>query len=258
MTQPVSPSSFSTCRPSGLLGRFVGQYWLSLHNVAPTYTAFPDGCVDLVLEVTANRWRSWAYGTTTRPTDIACSSGSHYLGIRFRPGQSRHFIAAAADEITDRREDLHSLLPFPAEIIAARIGTDAPFSQVDIVLTTLLRQQAPTSNYIDKVLEHIEARHGRVRVDEVCDRFGKSRRQMERAFLQTVGVPFKFFCMISRLQHAAGLIVHPSRRPLTAVAMAAGYSDQSHMTREFTRLAGVSPGRLLQQDVAFLQYHSRQ
>ena len=60
---------------------------------------------------------------------------------------------------------------------------------------------------------------------------------------------------LSVRRHAADLIVHPASRSLTAAAHDAGYSDQAHMTRDFTRLAGVSPGQLRVDD-AFFQYHS--
>ena len=255
MTTALPPSSFSVRRPARRLTRFVSQYWLSLNNSDPVYMALPDGCVDLVLEVSADNWRSWVYGSTTRPTAIPCVPGNHYLGIRFHPGQSRHFITAAAHEITDGREDLRTLMQFPSEQIAARIATSAVFDEIDTILGGLLSHTAPVTSYIDHVVNHVEGRHGLVRVDDVALRFGKSRRQLERAFLQTVGVPLKFFCTLSRLRHAADLIVQPSELSLTTVAYDAGYSDQAHMTRDFTRLAGVSPGRL-QPDDAFFQYHS--
>ncbi|MFC4308794.1 DUF6597 domain-containing transcriptional factor [Steroidobacter flavus] len=255
MTTAPSPSTFSVRPPAGGLARYVSQYWLSLNNTSPVYAALPDGCVDLVLEVTASGYRSWIYGSTTQPTAIPCTAGTHYLGIRFHPGQSRHFIAAAAHEITDGREDLRTLMRFPAERVAAHIASETLFDELDEILIAALGRAPPVESYIDGIIQHIDAHHGIARVDDVAVRFGKSRRQMERVFLQTVGVPLKFFCMISRLKHAADLIVHPASRALTTIAHDAGYSDQAHMTRDFTRLAGVSPGQLRPDD-AFFQYHS--
>lgn len=255
MTSAPVPSNFTVRRPSAGLARHVSQYWLSLNNTSPVYAALPDGCVDLVLEVTASNYRSWIYGSTTRPTAIPCTAGTHYLGVRFHPGQSRHFICAAAQEITDGREDLRALMRFPSERVAARIATEALFDELEEILIEALCRAPPVESYIDGVVQHVEACHGDTKIDDVAARFGKSRRQMERAFLQTVGVPLKFFCMIARLRRAADLIVHPASCSLTAVAHEAGYSDQAHMTRDFTRLAGVSPGQLRADD-AFFQYHS--
>lgn len=255
MTRPAIPNSFETHSPRGPLSRYVNHYWLSLSNDSPVYTALPDGCVDLVLEVMADDYAAWIYGSTTRPTDIACSRGTHYLGIRFQPGQSRHFIDAAAGEITDARVSLQGLMPFPAERIATGITSTSLFTQLDRILTAMLSRSPPAMNLVDHVIRHVEARHGVVSIDELARHFGKSRRQIERLFPHTVGVPLKFFCTLSRLRHAAGLIVQPSRRSLTAIALDAGYSDQAHMTRDFRRLAGATPGRLARDD-AFFQYYA--
>src|SRR5688572_9904158 len=255
MSPPTVPNSFSTHAPRGPLSRYVSHYWLSLNNDAPRYTALPDGCVDLVVEVAPKNHGAWIYGSTTRPTDIACSHGAHYLGIRFKPGQSRHFIDADACDLTDARAELHSLTSFPTEMIATRIDSSALFSNLDEIFTATLSRSPPDVSLIDRVIQHVGARHGLVSIEAVARHFGKSRRQLERTFLQIVGVPLKFFCTLARLRHAARLISQPLQRPLTAIAGDAGYSDQAHMTRDFRRLAGVTPARLRYDD-AFIQYHS--
>ncbi|MDY6946708.1 MAG: DUF6597 domain-containing transcriptional factor [Pseudomonadota bacterium] len=134
-------------RPAAGLARFVAQYWLSLDNSAPLYTALPDGCVDLVFEVSADHCRSWVYGSTTRSTAIACLPGIHYLAIRFLPGQSRHFITSAANELTDCRQDSRMLLQFPAEQIAARIAAATLFDELDVV-----EQIEPAAGFWDPYL----------------------------------------------------------------------------------------------------------
>lgn len=255
MTPPAIPNSFRTHAPRGPLARYVSHYWLSLGNEAPLYTALPDGCVDVVVEVGSHDYGAWIYGSTTRPTEIACSRGAHYLGIRFQPGQSRHFIDAAAGEITDARAELGKLMRFPAEMIATRITARSLFSQLDGILTATLSRSPPAESLVDHVIQYVEARHGVVNVAGVARYFGKSRRQIERIFSRVVGVPLKFFCTLSRLRHAARLIAQPKGRSLTAIASDAGYSDQAHMTRDFRRLAGATPGQLRHDD-AFFQYHS--
>jgi len=255
MTRPAIPNSFRTYFPRGPLARFVRHYWLSLSNDSPIYTALPDGCVDVVLEVTTDDYGAWIYGSTTQPTDIACSRGAHYLGIRFQPGQSRHFIDAVTSEITDARAELQSLMQFPAQRIATRIATSTLFRQLDETLTTMLSRSPPATSVIDHVIQYVEAHRGVVGVEDIAHRFGKSRRQIERTFPRIVGIPLKFFCTITRLRHAASLIARCDGRSLTAIAMDTGYSDQAHMTRDFRRLTGATPGRLAQDD-AFIQYHA--
>ena len=70
--------------------------------------------------------------------------------------------------------------------------------------------------------------------------------------VETVGVSPKFFCSITRFRHAARLLQRASAS-LAGVAFESGYSDQSHMSHEFKRLADSSPAAYARGDVAFLQ-----
>jgi transcriptional regulator GlxA family with amidase domain len=144
---------------------------------------------------------------------------------------------------------------FPAEMIATRIAAGTLFSQLDEILAATLSCSPPEVSLVDGVIQYVEAHHGDIGIEAIARRFGKSRRQLERTFLQVVGVPLKFFCTLSRLRHAAQLIAQPAEHSLTAIASDAGYSDQAHMTRDFRRLAGATPAQLRHDD-AFFQYHS--
>jgi transcriptional regulator GlxA family with amidase domain len=47
---------------------------------------------------------------------------------------------------------------------------------------------------------------------------------------------------MARFGHAASLLRSGSRASLARIATDCGYHDQAHMTREFSVLAGISPG----------------
>jgi AraC-like DNA-binding protein len=249
----MNPAGLRVHRPAAALAPFVSHYWLGLDNSEAAYRALPDGCVDIVLEVNGCNWRGWAYGTTTYPTDISCRQGSHYLGIRFKPGQSRHFLGVAAHDLTDTRVDLDALMRFPGETVGARIAGSELFHELDRILMESLRAAAPEVSHVDRAVRLIEAAHGNIRVEELARRLGKSRRQIERTFLHTIGVSSKFFMTVVRTRCAARLIVDQRQRALCELAVAAGYADQSHMTRDFSRLIGASPASLRREQVAFLQ-----
>lgn len=72
---------------------------------------------------------------------------------------------------------------------------------------------------------------------------GVSRRQYERVFLSTFGLPPKPFQRIARVE---GLLRHGLRSTLPGaeLALAHGYYDQSHMARELRDLVGAPLGVL--------------
>jgi AraC-like DNA-binding protein len=87
---------------------------------------------------------------------------------------------------------------------------------------------------------------GRAAVGMLADEIGWSRRHLAHRFRHQVGLAPKPTARVLRFKRAAELLV--DARPgttITDVAMAAGYADHSHMTREFQSLAGCTPSAYL-------------
>jgi AraC-like DNA-binding protein len=69
---------------------------------------------------------------------------------------------------------------------------------------------------------------------------GLSRFQVLRGFARVTGLTPHAYQVQRRVALARGLIARG--RPLAEVAATCGFADQSHMTRQFVRIYGVSPG----------------
>jgi AraC-like DNA-binding protein len=70
-----------------------------------------------------------------------------------------------------------------------------------------------------------------------------SVRQVERIFEAHVGLRPKVFARIERLQRALRMSHGDFKQDWAALALSAGYFDQSHMVREFRVLTGETPLR---------------
>ena len=77
-------------------------------------------------------------------------------------------------------------------------------------------------------------------IGELAADMGASRFQLIRAYKRAFGLTPEDFRRQLRIERARKLL--SGREGLANVAAAAGFSDQSHMTREFRRLLGVTPG----------------
>lgn len=237
--------------PAAPLRAHVSHYWLSLDNADDTYPVWPDGAVDVVVAVGATGQRVDIFGSTTSRTELPLNIGSHYLGIRFRPGQSRHFLDAQASELTNSFQPVEGAFFLDTHEVAELISTDDLFARLDTILLKHLKRRPPHHSRIDDVIRHIEATQGSPRISQLADMYGKSRRQFERHFLDAVGLPAKLFAEVIRFQQAATLLAH-STLPLAQIAVELGYTDQSHLTHEFSRFYGLPPSRA-REHVAFLQ-----
>jgi AraC-like DNA-binding protein len=98
---------------------------------------------------------------------------------------------------------------------------------------------------------------GRAPVSALADRVGVTRRHLTTLFHREVGRSPKTVARLMRFERATAEIADSVRRcataDLAAVAARAGYSDQAHLTREFTGFVGVSPGRWVAEEFRNIQ-----
>lgn len=241
--------------PVASLRQYISHYWLSLNNNDEAYSVAPDGAVDVVVAVGATTYQVDAFGTTTKRSEVQLEVGHHYLGIRFRPGQSRHFLDVKASDLTDTVYSVGDGVLPDMSWVPESISAHALFARLDAALLKHLEQNSPDRSRIDEIVRHIEVAQGSLRVSELADMYCKSQRQFERVFLDVMGLPPKLFMEIIRFRRASALLVN-STLPIAQVAMVLGYADQSHLTHEFTRFLGHPPSRL-REHVAFLQDEGR-
>jgi transcriptional regulator GlxA family with amidase domain len=84
---------------------------------------------------------------------------------------------------------------------------------------------------------------GQVPIAALAGEIGWSGRYFGRRFWEETGIRPKAAARRLRFDRARR-IVQETSVPLVDAALASGYSDQSHMTREFAELAGCAPAAL--------------
>jgi AraC-like DNA-binding protein len=100
---------------------------------------------------------------------------------------------------------------------------------------------------VERAWSRLTLSGGAARVRDVAAEVGLSPRHLTDEFTKVVGVAPKTVGRIRRFERSASLVAQG--HGLGFVAARVGYSDQAHMTREWRRLAGTTPGRWLRDDV---------
>ncbi|MGZ7078518.1 MAG: DUF6597 domain-containing transcriptional factor [Thermoanaerobaculia bacterium] len=202
-------------------------------------TVLPDGSVELIFHIgepfsqrlgdtCEKQDAAFVVGDIRRPVSIRPSKRADVIGVRFRPGRAYPFfnvpMAAMADGITPLRETRWQEMidaPDPIRCIAS-----------------MLRPRANDDSSLDACVDAIVAMKGATTIKRVASHVGLSIRQLERKFEKGVGIPAKTFARVIRFHSVAGQLRADAR-------MDDGYSDQSHLIREFREFAGVTPGHYL-------------
>lgn len=185
-------------------------------------------------------------GPDTGPRTIPMLASMQFLGVRFKPGHAPAALGVAAAELTDRRVWLSDVWGQYGALVAEEMH-DAPSDDAAWeVLTRALAQRVAGAIAPDPIVDAAVAALGRARLSSVGDLAASlniSDRQLLRRFTAGVGFGPKRFHRISRMRRFLALsgCRLPVDRSLDALAVEAGYSDQAHLTHDFTALAGVTP-----------------
>lgn len=86
---------------------------------------------------------------------------------------------------------------------------------------------------------------GRITLNELAQEVALSPYYFLRVFRLEVGMPPYTYLESVRVRHAQRLI--KAGKPLAEVAIEVGFSSQSHLTRLFKKIIGVTPGQYAQQ-----------
>lgn len=237
--------------PAPPLRWYITHYWLSCNNQDPYCGILPDGTIDLVFNI--DEWGSICrvYGAVTQKIDYSLNLHSHYLGINFKPGQSRHFLTAAANEFTNNYEAAGKALALSFDGIEDSLSRGNVFQSLDTVLMQYLRRRQPMATSIDKLLNALEASQGQLPLNDCAALYGKSTRPLQRDFANAIGVSVKLYAQIIRF-HFAFRAMFKGVQNLADLAASLGYSDQSHMNRTSAVLRSYHQSLFLQ--VALLFY----
>jgi AraC-like DNA-binding protein len=146
--------------------------------------------------------------------------------------------------LAHRVTDLEDVAPGLARSLPDRLASlptwAERFAVVDDVLAALAGRGREPDPLVDWVWRRLQASGGRVRIAELVARSGWSHRHLTSIFRHQVGVTPKEAAGVIRFERAVAAL--SSRRfSLVEVAAGCGYADQSHLTREFVRLAGATP-----------------
>lgn len=93
--------------------------------------------------------------------------------------------------------------------------------------------------------EYLDAHFAQnISLAQLADVTGLSPFYLVRAFRQAIGLPPHAYLNQIRLEHAKQLLL--AGYPIATVAYETGFVDQSHLTKRFKRIYGVTPGHVFQ------------
>lgn len=172
------------------------------------------------------------------------------VGVRFHPGTAPP-LPTVLDDLVDQRLGLADLWGSEVERLHDLAGT--PERALGALQAHLLRELRlrGADRLVREAVRALMPWHPSP-VDAVAERLALSASQLRRRCLHAVGVSpkvlqrtLRFQGFLALAQAAANVSGRRGAGGVAGLAVAAGYADQAHLSRECLRLTGLTPRQLL-------------
>ena len=198
----------------------------------------PDACTDLI-------WQSgtgaFVAGPDTGPAPFTWQPGTVLVGARFRPGAGGAALGVPLSELLNRRVDAADLAAVPAGRLPGSLTPAEAVRRVGGIAAGLVTGHPPDLLIMEAV--RLLGAPG-ARAEAVGSGLGLSERQLRRRCQAAVGYGPRTLARVLRFRRFLSRVDAGKAGDLAVVAAEVGYADQAHLTRESTRLAGLTPAEL--------------
>lgn len=258
-------------QPDRLLAPYVRHYWILQDEAceAVSERTLPTGCIQWVfhrgkrllsLKEDALQPDSFVCGQSREFTDVLSTGAIDMIAVVFQPHAARAVLKTPLHLFHGQNISTDDLEDDELRVLSQRIA-DAPDSLASIqwiekfLISRLARFEGYNLPRVHAVIRQINGLPD-VPLSRLADTACVSLKLLSRIFMEYVGSSPKEFMRIVRLQRALFLMQQNPGMPFARLAYACGFSDQSHMIREFRQFSGYTPGEYLQVCAPYSDYFS--
>jgi AraC-like DNA-binding protein len=236
----------------GSVARYVG---FREETAEPVERREGPGCHIVVILSFGEEWTidgqlltSFAGGLRDRQVTTRHEGRSYGIHVDLVPPAARRIFGLPLRELAYTQVPLEVVLdePFLAERLAEAPSWDARFRMLDAALA---RRAGPPTE-VDRAWHAIVAAGGDLRIADVAEWLGWSRKRLATRFAEQVGVPPKTLARIARFDRACALAEGCERPDWGRLAVECGYYDQAHLINEFRAFTGQTPETFFQDSLS--------
>lgn len=185
-----------------------------------------------------------------RPFNLHLMGGVESFAIFFQPMAIWQLFRLPLSSFVNQDYDGYAVLGEEGRQLWNRMADNPVFSaRVKIAEAYLVRKavSAQCNTSIMKAALFMFQANGAVQLEDVAGQLSVGMRQFERSFLREIGLSPNLYSRVARFQAVLDTSIKRQNIRWASLANEFGYHDQMHMIKDFQKLSGLSPERLLSQ-----------
>ena len=239
-------------KPSPPLAECVEMLWYACAPLVPHQheLVLPGGKIQFVISLAAEHLTDCTpegdkpappallVGARTSAELIATCDMKHLVGVVFRPGGLGPWLRERADLFYEKSHALGDL--WPTKTLRERLREASSPDLTLRILDQALCEQASARErrvHVRGALNML----GSLSVRETARELGISERRLHLVFSEDVGLSPKQWSRVRRFQRAVCALHKGVDMRWAELAIACGYADQAHFSRDFRCFSGVDP-----------------
>jgi len=256
---------YQTFKPHSDLEAIVKCYWTlevpAQKHVQPQLI-LPDGCLEMFFTLgddikrytTGNEFilqpRQMVLGQITEPIYIEPIGNVNTFAVRFYPYGFANFVRTPIYELANEETPLNLLFGDDAADVLGRqviqaSSTEERIAIVEKFLLDRLSEKATIDNIVKTTVDTLLLSKGSKPITSILKDDLSKRRQLERKFINQIGISPKQLGKVIRLQATLQMLLNQKSETLTEIAYESEFFDQAHFIKDFKEFTGITPREFL-------------
>jgi len=203
--------------------------------------------------------RSFSYLSQQQTSTYDLRFEEDYLMLKvvFKPGALFRLLGIPLHEFGEQYIDAENVIPSEVRLVNEQLANEQNYEQmiqiVERYLINKIKRVTIKRQPIDKVYDLMNLENNAFSLDWIASQACLSTRQLERKYLERIGVSPKVYNRILRFNKALKMKEHNSALSWFSIAIICGYADLQHLIKDFKKFSGVTPTNLINDEANSIQ-----
>ncbi len=232
-------------KPAEILNNYIKEYWI-IDDVKDNCSieVFPYGCFDIVVYINKNTNNTILItGIWSKKISVDIYKDIDVIGVRFRPNSVDLLFDINVNELQNIKQSFSEDMLKKSDEIDLSILYDSKKPDEIINFYNFYFKYILAGAKFNSIFDYISSLSENYTVNEFAKVIGISERQLLREYRNKLGITTKDYISILRFIKAKNMLVHGMN--LNDIVFACGYSDESHLIRDFKKHTSYTPKEFL-------------